>query len=109
MNRSSGVVSAAGAARSFPLFLDLGEQPCFGRGSRPLLLRVIISKTVGREDYGAQLGDAAAQRSLKCTSGRPGLGMASCRSAIAGAFGRQCLRLRCRTAPTRQWPPSPSS
>jgi hypothetical protein len=109
MNRSSGVVSAAGAARSCPLFLDLGEQPCFGRGSRPLLLRVIISKTVGREDYGAQLGDAAAQRSLKCTSGRPGLGMASCRSAIAGAFGRQCLRLRCRTAPTRQWPPFPSS
>ena len=46
--------------RSCPLFLDLGEQPGLGCGSRPLLLRVIISKTAGREDYGEQLGDAAA-------------------------------------------------
>src|SRR5207248_3281130 len=40
------------------------------------------------------------QESLKCTSGRPGRGIASCRSAIAGARGRRCLRLRCKRAPT---------
>ena len=45
--------------------------------------------------------------SLKWTSGRPGLGIASCRSAIARAGGRRCWRLRCRRAPTRQWPPFP--
>ena len=41
------------------------------------------------------------QASLKCTSGRPGRGIASCRSAIAGALGRRCLRLRCRRARDR--------
>jgi len=47
--------------------------------------------------------------SLKCTSGRPGRGIAFCRSAMAGAVGRRCLRPNCRRAPTRQWPPFPSS
>jgi hypothetical protein len=40
--------------------------------------------------------------SLKCTSGSPGRGIAFCSSAIAGALGRRCLRLRWRRAPTRQ-------
>src|SRR6516164_7552257 len=42
------------------LFLDLGEQPGLDRGSRPLSLRMIMSKTAGLEDYRAQFGDAAA-------------------------------------------------
>src|SRR6516162_2098420 len=46
--------------RSGSFFLDLGEQPGLGRGGRPLLLRVIMGERAGLEDYGAQLGDAAA-------------------------------------------------
>jgi hypothetical protein len=41
-------------------FLDLGEQPGLDRGGRPLLLRMIVRETASLEDYGAQLGDAAA-------------------------------------------------
>ena len=43
-------------------FLDAGEQPVLDRGGRLLLLRVVIGKAAGPEDYGAQLGDAAATR-----------------------------------------------
>jgi hypothetical protein len=58
-----------------------------------------------------QAGDATLpqQLSLKCTSGSPGRGIASCRSAIAVVVGKRCLRLRCRRAPTRQCAPFPSS
>ena len=59
MNRPSGVVSAvgaAGAARFFSIWAS--SQVLAAAATR--LLRVIISKTAGREDYGAQLGDAAA-------------------------------------------------
>ena len=93
MNRSSGVVSAAGAARSCPLFLDLGEQPCFGRGSRPLLLRVIISKTAGRQDYGAQLGDAAATTVVEVHKRKAGPG-----HGILQERDRRCLRQAMLTA-----------
>jgi hypothetical protein len=40
--------------------LDLGEQPGPERDGCPLSLRIIMGKTAGLEDYGAQLGDAAA-------------------------------------------------
>jgi hypothetical protein len=75
--------------RRTSFFLDLGEQPGLNRRGRALLLRMIVGETAGLEDYGAQLGDAAATRVIKCTSARPGLGIASCRSAIAGALGRR--------------------
>src|SRR5260370_32730837 len=58
------------------------------------------------------LGDSNIVRlasHLVRTSGRPGLGIASCSSAIAGALGSQCLQLTFRRAPTSQWPPFPSS
>jgi choline dehydrogenase len=46
--------------RRAPFFSDLGKQPGLGRGGRPVLLRVIVGEAAGREDDGAQLGDAAA-------------------------------------------------
>jgi len=46
--------------RRAPLFLDLGEQPGLSRSGCPLLLRMIFGEAAGLEDYGAQLGDAAA-------------------------------------------------
>jgi predicted nucleic acid-binding protein len=42
------------------LFLDLGEQPGLDRGGRPRSLRIVMGETAGLENYGAQLGDAAA-------------------------------------------------
>jgi hypothetical protein len=39
---------------------DVGEQPCLYRGGRPLLLRMIAGEKAGLEDYGTQLGNAAA-------------------------------------------------
>jgi hypothetical protein len=42
--------------------LDLGEQPGLSRGSCPRSLRIIMCETVGLDDYGAQLNDAAAAR-----------------------------------------------
>jgi hypothetical protein len=42
------------------VFLDLGEQPGFNRGGCPLSLRIVTGKVAGLDDYGAQLGDAAA-------------------------------------------------
>jgi hypothetical protein len=66
--------------RRAPFFADLGEQPSLDRGVRPLLLRMIVSETAGLEnDWSA--ARLPQQASLKCTSGRPGLGIASCRSA----------------------------
>jgi hypothetical protein len=41
-------------------FPDLGEQPGLNRGGRPLSLRIVTGEMAGLEDYGAQLGDAAA-------------------------------------------------
>src|SRR5246127_3751885 len=41
-------------------FLDLSEQRHPRHVGRPLLLRMIVGKTASLEDYGAQLGDAAA-------------------------------------------------
>jgi len=46
----------------------------------------------------------ASRQEQKCTRGRPGRGIASRRSAAAGAVGRRCLRLRCRRAPTPSLP-----
>ena len=46
--------------RPGPVLLSVGEQPGLYRGVRPLLLRMIVGETAGFEDYGAQLGDAAA-------------------------------------------------
>src|SRR5262249_42932989 len=79
--------------RNYPLFLDLGEQPCFGRGGRPLLLRVIISKTAGREDYGAQLGDAAATTVVEVHKRKAGPG-----HRILQQRDRRCLRQAMLTA-----------
>ena len=42
------------------LFLDLREQPGLDRGGAPLSLSIIMGEMAGLEDYGAQLGDAAA-------------------------------------------------
>ena len=74
--------------RRASFFLDLGEQPGLSRRGRALLLCMIVGETAGLEDYRTQLDDAAATVALKCTSARPGLGIESCRSAIAGALGR---------------------
>jgi hypothetical protein len=41
-------------------FLDLGEQPGLNHGGGPLSLHIIAGETASLEDYGAQLGDAAA-------------------------------------------------
>ena len=41
-------------------FLDLSEQPGFGRRGGPVSLRMIMSETAGLENYGARLGHAAA-------------------------------------------------
>jgi hypothetical protein len=73
--------------RSCPLSLDLGEQPCFGRGSRPLLLGVIISKTAGREDYGAELSEAAAITVVEVHKRKAGPG-----HGILQERDRLCLR-----------------
>jgi len=73
--------------RSCPLSLDLGEQPCFGRGSRPLSLGVIISKTAGREDYGAQLSEAAATTVVEVHKRKAGPG-----HGILQERDRLCLR-----------------
>jgi hypothetical protein len=40
--------------------LDVGEQPGLNRGGRALLLRMIAAETAALEDYGTQLGNAAA-------------------------------------------------
>jgi transposase len=37
-----------------------GEQPGLNRGGCPLSLRIVAGETAGPDDYGAQLGDAAA-------------------------------------------------
>jgi predicted nucleic acid-binding protein len=42
------------------LFLDLSEQPGLDRGGRSRSLRIVMGETAGLENYGAQLGDAAA-------------------------------------------------
>ena len=55
--RCSGIRGRRGS-----LFLDLGEQPTLDRGGRPRSLRIVMGETAGLEDYGAQLGDAAATR-----------------------------------------------
>ena len=41
-------------------FLDLSEQPGFGRRAGPVSLRMMMSETAGLENYGARLGHAAA-------------------------------------------------
>src|SRR5277367_4067289 len=95
---------------TFPFFLDLGEQPGFDRGGCPLSLRIVMGKPAGLKDYGAQLGGTAAMGVVEVHERKAASrGIASCRSAITGAVGRRCLRLRCRRAPTRQCPPFPSS
>jgi hypothetical protein len=90
-------------------FLDLSEQPHPCHIGHPLLLRMIVGETAGLEDDGTQLGDAPATGVVELHKRRPGRGIASCSSAIAGARGRRCLRLRRKRAPTRQRPPFPSS
>src|SRR5204863_5079078 len=60
--------------RSGPFFLDLGEQPHPYRGGRPILLQVIVGEKAGLEDYGAQLGDAAATSVVEVHKGKAGPG-----------------------------------
>ena len=55
---------------------------------------MIVSESAGLEDDVAQLGDAAATRIIEVDKRKPGPGIASCNSAIAGALGRRCLRAR---------------
>jgi len=69
-------------------FPDLGQQPGLNRGGCPLSLHIIMGESACLEDNGAQLGDAAATSVVECTSGRPGPGIASCRSAISPAPSR---------------------
>jgi hypothetical protein len=69
---------------------------------------MIVGERARFVDYGAQLGDASVTGIVEITGGRPGLRIASCRGAIAGALGSQCLRSdaeECR----QEWPPFPSS
>ena len=95
--------------RCGPFFLDLGEQPDLQRRGGLPSRRIIMREAARLEDYGAQLGDAAATSVVEVYERQAGRGIASCRSAITGAAGRRCLRLRYRRAPTRQCPPSPLS
>jgi len=60
--------------RRASFFVDLGEQPGLNRGGRTLLLRMIVGETAGLEDYGAQLGDAAATRVIKLHKRKTGPG-----------------------------------
>jgi hypothetical protein len=41
-------------------YLDLGEQPDLNHGGCPLSLGIVTGEAAGLDDYGAQLGDAAA-------------------------------------------------
>ena len=60
--------------RPGPFLLNLGEQPGLYCGVRPLLLRMIVGETAGFEDYGAQLGDAAATRVVEVHKRKAGPG-----------------------------------
>src|ERR1700719_419059 len=73
--------------RGGPFFLDLGEEPGLNRGGRPLLLRMVLSKAAGLEDYGAQLGDAAATRVVEVHKRKAGPG-----HGILQERDRRCLR-----------------
>jgi hypothetical protein len=55
-------------------FLDPGEQSGLNRGGRPLLFNMIVGETTGFEDYGAQLGDAAATRVVEVHKRKTGPG-----------------------------------
>jgi hypothetical protein len=55
-------------------FLDLGEQPSLNRGGCLRSLRIIMGKTAGLEDYGAQLGDAAATSVVEVHNRKAGPG-----------------------------------
>jgi hypothetical protein len=55
-------------------FLDLGEEPGLGRGSRPLSLDIIMGETAGLDDKGAQLGNAAAARVIEVDKREAGPG-----------------------------------
>jgi len=63
---------------------------------------MILSETAGLEDYRAQLGPVATSiievHKMKAGPGH-------CIVKERAAVGRRCLRLRCRRASTRQWPP----
>jgi hypothetical protein len=52
----------------------LSEQPSLNRGSRPPSFSIIICETAGLEDYGAQLGDAAAATVIKVHKRKAGPG-----------------------------------
>src|SRR4051794_22484334 len=54
--------------------LDLGKQPGFDRGGRALLLRLIVGEMTSLEDYGAQLGDAAATGVVEVNKRKAGPG-----------------------------------
>jgi hypothetical protein len=55
-------------------FRDLGEQPSLNRSVRPLSLRIVMGETTGLEDYGAQLGDAAATTVVEVHKRKSGSG-----------------------------------
>ena len=57
-----------------PFFLDPSEQPGLNRGGRSLLFSMIVGETTGFEDYGAQLGDAAAARVVEAHKRKAGPG-----------------------------------
>jgi hypothetical protein len=56
------------------VFSDLAEQPGLSRGGGALLLHKIVGETASLENYGAQLGDAAAIRVVKVHKRKPGPG-----------------------------------
>ena len=68
-------------------FVDPGEQPGLNRSVRPLSLRIVIGETARLEDYGAQLGDAAAPTVVEVQKRKAGSG-----HRILQERDRQCPR-----------------
>ena len=90
MARSKPVVAAG------PFGAATAVLPAPGFAKPPLAaawLRVIISKTAGREDYGAQLGDVAATTVVEVHKRKAGPG-----HGILQERDRRCLRQAMLTA-----------
>ena len=68
-------------------FLDLGEQPGLHRGGCPLSLRIVMGEAAGLEDYGTQLGGAAAVSVVEVHKRQAGPG-----HRILQERGRRCRR-----------------
>jgi hypothetical protein len=71
MNGAFGAISADGARRFISIW---ASSQVLTAAARALLFRMIIGETAGLEDYGAQLGDAAATRVIEVHKRKAGPG-----------------------------------